>query len=601
MPKGTKFAPLMQAPPNFMDHHDERLQRWKDVVRSDPRRAVRALTIRGFAESIDGDTAMDSPYILQELRDITKDSTAYKTWANLVNAGVVEALCKCTLNFQAALMQNPKTPKASAAEMKETSQQMRSPYHYPLEVICLRMELAPRPPTSTEKRIVEDMRLYWNAVLERIWSEPSHSLRPELKAVVERLVVAQTLWQLTAIDPSFLEMVTKPGNMTLAVLMRNWLHATVKDDSRMNAVVLVAFLGGTLPSYCKKYVDEHPLPAPPTVLARILIGASKGTDDSKKKVKRTPALQAAETIISTFARRFKQVELSNEPEFELFQKMFRVCREEPHRPFVRALLKSADIWSAMATSLSRAGDVPASAKRLTFGVLSTYLSAITCMEQEGPEFREVAFANWISGGFFEALEAASSADLLNWPPASMVLTNILAAMLKYQPRLSTTTCNALRAELPRSRIVKRLILVSSFAPGDPEGPGEARSQKIRRGQLEILVGRIPEADNPIWAQCAWQTLASLAFAVEDPGACSRRGCDRRAAEPRPSSTYAAMCKSTSYCSKACLERDKEEHMHVCGWMHVIEAQHAQDEGDPTPNASAATEPLTGGMSMLRLE
>lgn len=83
----------MRAAPDFMDQHAERIQRWKGIVRADPRRAVRTLTIRGMsAESLDGDTAMDSPYIMSQLMEIAKNREERPVWAKLVEAGVVAAL-----------------------------------------------------------------------------------------------------------------------------------------------------------------------------------------------------------------------------------------------------------------------------------------------------------------------------------------------------------------------------------------------------------------------------------------------------------------------------------------------------------------------------
>lgn len=83
---------LIQAAPDFMEKHPKRLNFWKATVRSDPRRAVRVLTLNGpNDETVEGDTIWDGVYIIEELQDLAKDAKS-QTWKGLVNAGVTVAL-----------------------------------------------------------------------------------------------------------------------------------------------------------------------------------------------------------------------------------------------------------------------------------------------------------------------------------------------------------------------------------------------------------------------------------------------------------------------------------------------------------------------------
>lgn len=84
---------MVEATPEYMAQHAERIQRWRGVLQSDPRRAVRTLTIRGMSsESVEGDTALDTPYVIARLGEIVKEKESRDVWVKLVDAGVVSAL-----------------------------------------------------------------------------------------------------------------------------------------------------------------------------------------------------------------------------------------------------------------------------------------------------------------------------------------------------------------------------------------------------------------------------------------------------------------------------------------------------------------------------
>ena len=72
--------------------HEERSARWATLIRTDPRRAVRALTIVGFSsETIEGDTMWDTPHIIGHLKTASAD-TKSEVWRRLVEAGVFNAM-----------------------------------------------------------------------------------------------------------------------------------------------------------------------------------------------------------------------------------------------------------------------------------------------------------------------------------------------------------------------------------------------------------------------------------------------------------------------------------------------------------------------------
>lgn len=138
---------------------------------------------------------------------------------------------------------------------------------------------------------------------------------------------------------------------------------------------------------------------------------------------------------------------------------------------------------------------------------------------------------------------------------AVILTNIVSVIMTHieVATLSTKTLAALRAELPRPRIVKRMIVAGSTVTGDRES--EARNRETMRGMKQMLGGGRPDENNGAWLQGVWQLLQSITFAVQDTGACTRRGCDRRAG--KGAGTTCEMCKvtvNTSYCSKVCMQK-----------------------------------------------
>ncbi|KAI0824621.1 hypothetical protein BC628DRAFT_1377001 [Trametes gibbosa] len=82
---------LLNTRSDFFAGHGERAACWKSLIRTDPRRAVRALSLTGYsAESVEGDTALDTPLILDAFENVSQNVQG-KVWRHLVNAGLIGA------------------------------------------------------------------------------------------------------------------------------------------------------------------------------------------------------------------------------------------------------------------------------------------------------------------------------------------------------------------------------------------------------------------------------------------------------------------------------------------------------------------------------
>ena len=76
----------------ILDQRDQGASRWEGILKTDPRRAVRVLASTGHAtETIDGDTAWDAPYIIENLKMLSHTPKS-AVWKKLVDARLFAAL-----------------------------------------------------------------------------------------------------------------------------------------------------------------------------------------------------------------------------------------------------------------------------------------------------------------------------------------------------------------------------------------------------------------------------------------------------------------------------------------------------------------------------
>ncbi len=138
-----------------------------------------------------------------------------------------------------------------------------------------------------------------------------------------------------------------------------------------------------------------------------------------------------------------------------------------------------------------------------------------------------------------------------FPYSSLIvlLTGIMAAIERWLPKLSLKTTALLRSQLPRPRLMKRLLV-----PGIAKGEGE-REQMERDYQDFVRLGLNAGSQNSMYIQGAWQMLALIGVEVENEDECARRGCEKQAADAEGNAEHVCgVCKVTVYCSKICQER-----------------------------------------------
>ncbi|KAM5535714.1 hypothetical protein V8D89_010701 [Ganoderma adspersum] len=564
---------MIQAAPDFMEKHPKRMNFWKATVRSDPRRAVRVLTLNANDETVvEGDTIWDGVYIIEELQNLAKDAKS-QTWKGLVNAGVTVALCKCALNFQAAVM-HKHTTQANQKEADEVAKNMYSPYFIPFEIMSNAMATCAIPPTATEKKFAEDIKKHWTSVMQRVWSEPARSLEVEPKQArfMERIVVPQIAGRVVLIDPSFLDTIFKPADLTLPVVFRFWMHSSGLQDTRMalNLLSPVVDPSGP-PDYWRTHLDKNPAPPIKDLLPRLFLGASKTAGSTKK---RTPG-QTADAVVSAFARHLEELDVGDLGwEYNFFHTLFTHSKEE-NRVFNRAVYKSAKFWAANTSVLRRAAKHTGPNKGgIYIAALRTFTVMIDVVDNDGKDSMDALMHNWLSAGLFDALEETIQA-CLNAPGGPVVLAGVVTAFDRYTPQCSVKTRKLLRSELPRPALVKRLFVLASFASvGNENAENDPAAMARKAAGMAMQEG--------------WQTLAVLALRMSDPEDCTRRTCEnKRSAEAEEKGLFVCeKCSIVKYCSDECLTNDLPGHSHVCGWVHVARP------GQGRPRAKSDASPAT---------
>ncbi|KAI1788979.1 hypothetical protein LXA43DRAFT_1156227 [Ganoderma leucocontextum] len=563
--------PRKPTPRDLANMHEERTSRWKNLIKTDPRRVVRALKVIGLDnETIDGDTMWDTQYVLQQLTPAAADPKS-EVWRRLVDAGVFDALmrlisllhlvnllvlcsgrCFCVLNAHgAALVEDGK--KVNQAQVDAEGKQLPSAWALSLQVICTATVYCDNTAAATDMNMIEDLRKNWSQMMQRIWSQPFNSLDPASRfGVPERIMVAQIAMRLTVLDPSFLGELLKPADITFAVCFRNWMHSTAREDSLINAGFLLGLLDERhAPQYWKPYTDANPLPPMKQLLSRILLGASKAPGTTQRK--RTPQ-QAAEAIVSATV-----VHLTNTgadlPEYELelgFLRSLFIPAKTEYQALARAMFKSPELWAATTVVLHRAAEAGTKeAEEAYLDALETFSRCLWTVGKEGNEFADAMVAGWVTGGLFEALEDTID-FLVKIRGATRVLVIVMSAILQSAPKLSAKTQGLLRKHLPRHKLSERLAEVFQL--------DEKNEDKYKADYATFMAsmqsGAMPDVDNPMWGQAAWETLDSVTEMVQASGEspCSRSGCEKQVASGNE--VRCVNC-AVQFCSKQCFKRDQQ--------------------------------------------
>ncbi|KAI0663118.1 hypothetical protein C8Q70DRAFT_1050807 [Cubamyces menziesii] len=558
--------PILSVP-DYPRHLQAINQKWADLIKSDPLRVCRVLTLPSpKGETVEGDTFDDIPLIFDNLLSVAKESTE-KTWKGLVEAGIVTSLCKWAINAEQLItkaymfMNDQGIAELSQEAMDYARDNAPGPYTPALEILCNAACSCAVPPTSTEQKMIEELKKNWPTMMQRIWSDPSLTLEPgsDPRRMRERVIVAQIAHRIAFVDPTFLDVILKPSDLTLAVAFRYWLYSTDTYDAMANGSLISPLLGTGMPKHWEEYFKEHPPPDLRALLPRILLGSSRGTE----RKKRTPN-QAAEFIVSVFPNHFRN--LSGRflmEEIILFIGLFAAAGT--YAPLCRAVFRSEALWSAFADVMKRYGKPELTTtegpppQSIALQVLSLYNDVARSAEQQG--CIDTLVYNWLEGGLFDALDA-SIATIIHTLRGPVLISLLLSTLDNNLTKLSPKTRKKLKSELPRPITLVGLILLAT------KGNPDLDLFMMTFSGAESIIEQAPMAkgdpQHPVWALAPWQVLVRITHTLRPwRYSCTRRGCEN------PAYTEGCThCGVSPFCDTECLRKD-DEHKFICPFTRLL--------------------------------
>ncbi|KAI9067645.1 hypothetical protein FKP32DRAFT_1563333 [Trametes sanguinea] len=559
----------LPAVANYPQHITGMVRKWTNRIKNEPRRVCRTLLLTNpSGETVEGDTFDDAALLFDLVKETAKKSTS-RDWRGLVDAGIITSLCKWVINSQQCLMKAYMVVNdRGLAELDENSMERAkdnapAPYTPALEVLCNAAMSCAVPPTATEHKMIEELKQHWHTMVQRIWSDPSWSLEPgtDMSRIMERAVLAQLVHRLIFIDPTFLDVILKPSDLTLAIAFRNWLYSTGDYDTMVNCTLICPLLEGKMPDHWKRHFEDHPPPELHALLPRILLGASRGTG----KKKRTPN-QIAESIVSAFVNQFGRLAGRNlKEDLIFFSTLLDVGKD--NAALCRAVCQSEGLWTALFMVIIRDGLVSRSPPRgyepdaITLEALSLYVKVGRMPAAQ--EHMDALVYNWLVGKILDALEVAIM-PIVRYVRGHMLITSIFSIMDENLPKLSAKTRKKLRAELPQIGLMVPLLQVSLR---NRKEPGSVLAQVLGTDEDLKDAADVDVSDpaHPIWRQSAWQLLWRLTTTLRPlPGSCSSRGCEN----PAYDREVCPQCGITTYCGEECAKRDNG-HKFLCPWMKEL--------------------------------
>ena len=114
----------MAAYAKIITHTPEQAAQWRAIATSNPGRLVRTIVLQPGHTTREGDNYEDIYPAMQALNEISmnlrgKGAAGNKAWADLVSAGLAEALCKNVCEMVVFLQTLPNMPAELLKKVKE--------------------------------------------------------------------------------------------------------------------------------------------------------------------------------------------------------------------------------------------------------------------------------------------------------------------------------------------------------------------------------------------------------------------------------------------------------------------------------------------------
>ncbi|EIM86424.1 uncharacterized protein STEHIDRAFT_147043 [Stereum hirsutum FP-91666 SS1] len=530
-------------------------KKWIAIVKSDPKRTVAIFDIPlgssaksgvhiGTSNHEKGDTRADICPAIRAIVNSAVQWTDRSAWEGLVRAGVVEKLCKCVSGTLKTIDYPPGTPKALKDKIIG-QEQLKSPYHIALAVFAQTLERMQRlggVKDDVDKIIVSTLEKHWGAMVARLWRDPSMTSREHNHHSVERTLLSRLVMALADLDSSFRQTLCTESDLTVAVAVRYWMHATQYFETQCfyHIIETVYF-----PTDTESKTDTGTQQNQALFLSSIL----KATNDVPsrffaawgKQLKVFTAIDVPPAL--DWLKRRLWMSAYGEQTWRVTDPGDTAAFPPPiSPPVITAFIKSRPFWQTVFDLLRRTD-----CRGMLYLPVLNFLSFIlfTCAQCDRDElptllrvFGEV--------DFFGTLEAVLPLCL----PVSGVhaeICKIFSTLL----RLAQThppIISVLRSQLPRPRTY-RLLFDDAY-----KVTGSLPPRLLTRDVVLPTGPSRPGIDDTR----GWWWIAVLQHTCADEKQCGRRGCTEKGGKK------CKACMGVGYCGAVCQKMDWKEHRLACG-------------------------------------
>ncbi|KAJ3748505.1 hypothetical protein DFH05DRAFT_1554447 [Lentinula detonsa] len=565
--------------------------KWTKLVSKNPARTVDALYIgptgRTNSHGDDGEDfifAMDAVRRVAEalsritlpqnsgadLEGNSSEDDLRKDMEGLVNAGVVEALCRNVIDLK-------------GDTMADDAMSSFYPPFVILYFIVIGMNVdnlddhAEQKETRVNKRALKVIMDNWEEMSNRWWKEPQNSLKQDVAHEPERLLVSRLMGYLLLEDSSMYSKILHPYSNSLSLISRHWAYSTSASVARLNLSILRSIIFFKFSQNVEEYLKEHERPSFVSLLNKVYTGLS----DPSASGKHGPNDQtSAQRILQTMSTRLafgdpsyavedlgfchdiyvglrESAASSNSSEFDGFADALRNSETYWRDAFALMHVKNSD--NSMRTE-----------KELSVAVLNLALKLV--LQQPANEVAQLT-QTWVKTGLFSVLDETME-DLVRIPGAARLLTFFYTTIKEscLSSSFPLDILEALKNEFPRQRAVGAVMRYESELKNSQTKDLTATGDKKNEED-------IPDAEDPIWINGLWQAMGWLEGVCHrdhhgrEPAQlgeeehkldldtsstlCARRNCGKKAV------SKCSSCKEFWYCGAECQKLDWKEHKPIC--------------------------------------
>ncbi|KZV76540.1 hypothetical protein PENSPDRAFT_646298 [Peniophora sp. CONT] len=498
--------------------------RWRQRAETDPKSVVSVLGATEPDAEEGSDALADVVSVIAVVSSLAfcpqvtpeVQASSRKAWEGLVEAGVVEALCRNVTD--PAMLANKAGPGQDEVA--------HSPYFASIDALCSATLSFDEKMNETDSRVVEVLLSQWPQMMKRIWEEPANSLKPEEAYFGERAVIPQAFIRLLVTSPAtVLSTVLAPEDYTMALLARYWFYSSGEADTELCTAALNILLDSVnRPGILPNEDEEAALRNDIVTKLNSGLEMASGLQGGDLARKRLSAIADRTSALSPGV---------------LFQEL-QLLSGAVEEPDVRlAIAQHTDFWRAILQVLPRAAKSSQVLDKVAAGKMLHFLGvSLHNAQAEGMDERLCLLRIWIKSGLFDALDEVVP-ECIPVPGASRGLSLI---MIHIQDVLDDTGADSdlrqlIFEQLPRSRVVGAMLNHDAVVQ---QSEREEAQEEMR------------------YSSAGWLILLTLTDEATR-NTCTRRGCGK------PAAAKCARCKDAVYCCAACQRSDWKEHKAVCRW------------------------------------